>query len=147
MDAFEPARSFRRSKAIEVSVSLRDGRSVHEESWYHLRLHEEALLGPKRCALPKNGSQQKIATCKCCFQIIIATFYLQSSFYLIVKETLSVKLRKYFSCLCKHSSQHILFFVSKIQFATLVRDSRLISITRTPGPFTETSIYDSFISA
>lgn len=65
MDTFEPARGFGKREAVEIPVPLRHGRGVHEESWNHLRIYEEAVFGPHRRTLSRYGSEQEIETCKC----------------------------------------------------------------------------------
>lgn len=66
MDAIKSTRSSRRgkgrSKKVTVPVSSEHDGGVHETSWHHVRLHEEAVSGPHRPALSRLSSQQEIRT-------------------------------------------------------------------------------------
>lgn len=62
MDALEPTRDIRRSAEAEVPVSIEHDPSLHEAGGHLLRLHEEALSGPLRRAVPRLRAQQEIRT-------------------------------------------------------------------------------------
>lgn len=60
MDPFKPPRDRRRSKKDEGPVSAQHDGSLHEESWNHVRLHEETVSRPHRCSLSRDGTEQEI---------------------------------------------------------------------------------------
>lgn len=64
MDTVTPPRGFRRSKEAEVPVPVQHNGGLHEESWHHLRLHEEAVPRPHRRPLSRHGTQQENRQCK-----------------------------------------------------------------------------------
>lgn len=66
MDTFTPSRGFRRSEEVEVSIPIQHDGGLYEESWDHLRLHEETVSRPHRCTLPRHGSEQENTQCKFC---------------------------------------------------------------------------------
>lgn len=60
MDPSKPPRNRRRSKKDEAPVSTEHDGSLHEASWHHVRLHEEAVPRPHRCSLSRDGAEQEI---------------------------------------------------------------------------------------
>lgn len=60
MDPPKPPRDRRRSKKDEAPVPSQHDGSLHEASWHHVRLHEEAVSRPHRCTLSGDGAEQEI---------------------------------------------------------------------------------------